>query len=131
TRSTRDWSSDVCSSDLRDALDGQSGDCGPWPPVIASGLQSSTKGRSAMPTVIAYHDVKDKDHWLSSNTREEFFGPLGVTNIRTFVDPTNPTRGGLLMDVPDLDAVAAALQTPAGAEAEARDGVVSETIVIL
>jgi hypothetical protein len=84
-----------------------------------------------MPTVIAYHDVKDKDHWLSSNTREEFFGPLGVTNIRTFVDPTNPTRVGILMDVPDLDAVAAALQTPAGAEAEARDGVVSETIVIL
>jgi hypothetical protein len=49
-----------------------------------------------MPTVIAYHDVKDKDHWLSSNTREEFFGPLGVTNIRTFVDPTNPTRVGIL-----------------------------------
>ena len=44
-----------------------------------------------MPTVIAYHDVKDKDHWLASNVREEFFGPLGVTNIRTFVDPTNPT----------------------------------------
>ena len=84
-----------------------------------------------MPTVIAYHDVKDKDLWLTSNTREEFFGPLGVTNIRTFVDPTNPTRVGLMMDVPDLDAVAAALQTPAAAEAEAHDGVVSETIVIL
>ena len=84
-----------------------------------------------MPTVIAYHDVKDKDVWLASNTREEFFGPLGVTNIRTFVDPTNPTRVGLLMDVPDLDAVAAALQTPEAAKAEAHDGVVSETIVIL
>jgi hypothetical protein len=48
-----------------------------------------------MPTVIAYHDVKDKDHWLSSSTREEFFGPLGVTSIRTFVDPTNPTRVGM------------------------------------
>ena len=84
-----------------------------------------------MPTVIAYHDVKDKDVWLTSNTREEFFGPLGVTNIRTFVDPTNPTRVGLLMDVPDLDAVAAALQTPEAAAAEAHDGVVAETIVIL
>ena len=39
-----------------------------------------------MPTVIGYHDVKDKDHWLASPKREEFFGPLGVTNIRTFVD---------------------------------------------
>src|SRR5205085_6295934 len=40
-----------------------------------------------MPTVIGYHHVKDKDHWLASPKREEFFGPLGVTNIRTFVDP--------------------------------------------
>jgi hypothetical protein len=84
-----------------------------------------------MPTVIAYHDVKDKDLWLASKTREEFFGPLGVTNIRTFVDPSNPTRVGLLMDVPDLDAVAAALQTPEAAAAEEHDGVVADTIVIL
>ena len=59
-----------------------------------------------MPTVMAYHDVRDKDHWLASPRREQFFGPLGVTNIRTFVDPNNPTRTGLVMDVPDLDAVA-------------------------
>ena len=45
-----------------------------------------------MPTVIAYHDiVKDTEHWLSSPKREEFFGLLGVTNIRTFVDPDNRT----------------------------------------
>ena len=49
-----------------------------------------------MPTVIGHHDVKDKDHWLASPKREEFFGPLGVTNIRTFVDPTNPTRVAVL-----------------------------------
>ena len=40
-----------------------------------------------MPTVLAYHDVTDVDHWLASPKREEFFGPLGITNIRTFVDP--------------------------------------------
>jgi len=84
-----------------------------------------------MPTVIGYHDVKDKDHWLASPKREEFFGPLGVTNIRTFVDPQNPTRVGLLMDVPDMDAVMAAVETEAGAEAMAHDGVVAETLVIL
>ena len=55
-----------------------------------------------MPTIFGYHDVKDKDHWLASPKREEFFGPLGVTNIRTFVDPENPTRVGVLMDVPDM-----------------------------
>jgi hypothetical protein len=84
-----------------------------------------------MPTVIAYHDVKDKDHWLASPKREEFFGPLGVTDIRTFVDPQNTTRVGLLMDVPDMDAVMAAMETEAAAEAMAHDGVVPETLVIL
>ena len=84
-----------------------------------------------MPTVIGYHDVKDRDHWLASAKREEFFGPLGVTGIRTFVDPQNPTRVGLLMDVPDMDAVMAAMETEAAAEAMAHDGVVSETLVIL
>ena len=84
-----------------------------------------------MPTVIGYHDVKDKDHWLASPKREEFFGPLGVTNIRTFADPQNPTRVGLLMDVPDMDAVMAAMETEAAAEAMAHDGVVAETLVIL
>jgi len=84
-----------------------------------------------MPTVIGYHDVKDKDHWLASPKREEFFGPLGVTNIRTFVDPQNATRVGLLMDVPDMDAVMAAMETQAAADAMAHDGVVPETLVIL
>ena len=84
-----------------------------------------------MPTVIGYHDVKDKDHWLASPKREEFFGPLGVTNIRTFADPQNATRVGLLMDVPDMDAVMAAMETEAAAETMAHDGVVPETLVIL
>lgn len=58
-----------------------------------------------MPTVIAHHNVKDRDHWLTSSKREEVFGPLGVTNIRAFVDPQNPTRVALLMDVADMDVV--------------------------
>ena len=84
-----------------------------------------------MPTVIAYHDVKDKDHWLASPKRKEFFGPLGVTNIRTFVDPENPSRVGLVMEIPDLDAVMGAMETEAAAEAMAHDGVLPETLVIL
>jgi hypothetical protein len=84
-----------------------------------------------VPTVIGHHDVKDKDHWLASSKREEFFGPLGVTNIRTFVDPTNPTRVAVLMDVADMDAVMAAMETPAAAEAMATDGVLPETLVML
>jgi len=84
-----------------------------------------------MPTVIAHHDVKDTDHWLASPKREEFFGPLGVTNVRTFVDPQNPTRVGLLMDIPDMDAVMAAMQTPEAAAAMEHDGVLPESLVIL
>ena len=84
-----------------------------------------------MPTVFGYHDVKDTDHWLASPKREEFFGPLGVTNIRTFVDPQNRKRVGLLMDVPDMDAVKAALETEAAAETMAHDGVLPETLVLL
>jgi hypothetical protein len=84
-----------------------------------------------MPAVFGYHDVKDTDHWLASPKREEVFGPLGVTNIRTFVDPTNRTRVGVLMDVPDIDAVMAAMETQEAADALAYDGVVRETLVIL
>lgn len=84
-----------------------------------------------MPTVIAHHDVKDKDHWLSSPKREEVFGPLGVTGIRTFVDPQNPSRVALLMEVPDMDAVMGALDSEPMREAMGHDGVVAESLVIL
>jgi hypothetical protein len=84
-----------------------------------------------MPTVIAHHNVKDRDHWLHSPKREEVFGPLGVTNIRTFVDPQDPTRVGLLMDIADMDAVAAFMQTEEAAAAMEHDGVVAETLVML
>ena len=84
-----------------------------------------------MPTVFGYHDVKDTDHWLASPKREEFFGPLGVTNIRTFVDPEKPRRVGVLMDVADMDALMAAMETESAADAMAFDGVLPETLVIL
>ncbi len=84
-----------------------------------------------MPTVIAHHDVKDTEHWLASPKREEVFGPLGVTNIRTFVDPQNRTRVAVLMDVADMDVLMAAMQNEAMAEAMAYDGVLGDTLVIL
>ena len=84
-----------------------------------------------MPTVIGHHDVKDTEHWLASPKREEFLGSLGVTNIRTFVDPQTPTRVAVLMDVPDIDALTAAMQTTGAAEAMDHDGVLAESLVIL
>ena len=84
-----------------------------------------------MPTVIGYHEVTDTQHWLASPKREEVFGPLGVTNIRTFVDQENPTRVAVLMDVADMDTLMAAMQTPPMAEAMEHDSVLPETLVIL
>jgi hypothetical protein len=84
-----------------------------------------------VPTVIGHHDVKDTEHWLASPKREEVFGPLGITNIRTFVDPQNPTHVAVLMDVADMDVVMAAMERPEMAEAMQHDGVVAESLVIL
>ncbi len=82
-------------------------------------------------TVIAFHEVKDVKHWLASPMREKFFGPLGVTGIRTFVDPQSSKRVGLIMEVADMAKVMAAMNTPGAAEAMAHDGVLPETLTIL
>ena len=84
-----------------------------------------------MPTVIGYHDVADTEHWLASPRRQEVFGPLGVTNIRTFVNPDDPRKVAVLMDVADMDAVTSFMQTQAAADAMAYDGVLPETLVLL
>src|SRR5205809_1357820 len=101
-------------------------------PAYRSAATAGPRPRGdTMPTVIAHHDVKDTKHWLASPKREEVLGPLGVTNIRTFVDPEHPTRVGLVMDVADMDVVMTAMQTPAMAEAMASDGVLPDSVVIL
>jgi len=85
-----------------------------------------------VPTVMGHHDIsKGKDHWLNSPKRAELFGPLGVTNVRTFVDPQNPNHVGVLFDVPDMGAFMSAMESEAAAEAMAYDGVMPETLVIL
>ena len=83
-----------------------------------------------MPTVVATHDVKDTAHWLSSPKREEIFSPIGVTNIRTFVNPQNRNSVALIMDVPDMDAMMAMLDSDEGKAAEEYDGVLAETLEI-
>ena len=84
-----------------------------------------------MPSIIGYHHVTDHDRWLSSDLRAKKFGELGVTNIRTFIDPTNPARAGVSGDVPDLPAFMAWLQSEDGAASAASDGVLLDTLVFL
>jgi hypothetical protein len=81
-------------------------------------------------TLIIFHEVDDVDHWLSSPRREEVFGPLGIA-IRTFVDPDNAHRVGLIAEIPDMDAFQAIMQSQTGADAMKFDGVRPETLVTL
>ena len=86
-----------------------------------------------MPTIMVSHEVTDTDTWLASPKREEALSPLGVSNIRTFVDRENPQRVGLVMEVDDLDSLLSALADPPAefAEAMKHDTVRPETISIL
>jgi hypothetical protein len=81
-------------------------------------------------TVIAFHEVDDVEHWLRSPTRQQVFGPLGITG-RLFTDPAKTNRVGLILEVPDMDALQRFLQTNEAAEAMRSDGVRPDTLVML
>ena len=83
-----------------------------------------------MATLIIFHEVDDVAHWLSSPRREEVFGPVGIT-LRTFIDPDNASRVGLIADIPDMAAFQAIMQSEVGADAMKFDGVRPETLVTL
>jgi hypothetical protein len=83
-----------------------------------------------MATYLAFHEVDDVDHWLSSPKREEVFGPLGITT-RTFQDPQGSKRVGMIVEIPDFAAFQEFMQTDPAAEAMKADGVHPDTLVIL
>jgi hypothetical protein len=83
-----------------------------------------------MTTVIAHHEIDDSEHWLASPKREEIFGRMGVTH-RTFLDPENPNRAGLLLEIPDMDAFQAMMQSQEAADAMKHDGVRADTLITL
>ena len=86
-----------------------------------------------MPTIIVTHDVTDTDHWLTSPKREELLPSLGASNLRTFVNPQDRTKVGLVMDIADLAVLFAVLENPSDELAEAMkyDTVLPETMAIL
>jgi hypothetical protein len=83
-----------------------------------------------MPTLLAFHEVDDVDHWLRSPKREEVFGPLGIT-VRTFRDPEGSNRVGLIAEIPDMAEWQELMQSEAGADAMKFDGVRPETLLVL
>ena len=86
-----------------------------------------------MPTIIVTHEVTDTDHWLSSPKREELLPALGASNLRTFVNPQERTKVGLVMDIADLNVLFAVLENPSDEMAEAMkyDTVLPDTMAIL
>ncbi|WP_275868050.1 hypothetical protein [Knoellia sp. 3-2P3] len=100
-------------------------------PALHVDLEHIAQG-GAMPTIIVTHQVTDTDRWLSSPKREEVLPSLGASNIRTFVNPQDRTKVGLVMDIADLDVLFAALEQPSDELAEAMkyDTVRPETMAI-
>jgi hypothetical protein len=86
--------------------------------------------RGLVPTLLAFHEVDDVNHWLSSPKRKELFGPLGIT-VRTFHDPEGSKRVGLIVEVPDMATLQKAMQSEEAADAMKFDGVHPETLLIL
>ena len=82
-----------------------------------------------MPKLIATHEVDDVAHWLSSPKRQEVFAAV-ASNIRTFVQPDDPNRVGVTMEVADMAAFEAVMRSEAGAAAMKHDGVRPETLVV-
>ena len=82
-----------------------------------------------MPKLVATHEVDNVAHWLASPKREEVFAGI-ATNITTFVHPNDPNRVAVSMDVADMDAFRAVMESEAGAAAMKYDGVRPETVVV-
>lgn len=82
-----------------------------------------------MPKLIATHEVDDVAHWTTSPKREEVFGSV-ATDIRTFVDPSRPNHVALSMNVTDMGAFQAVMESEAGAEAMRYDGVHPDTLAV-
>ncbi len=83
-----------------------------------------------MPALLIVHDVDDVDHWLKSPKREELMGPRGFT-VRTFIDPTESSRVGLIVEGATLEDFQELLKSDAAADAMKYDGVRADTIRVL
>jgi hypothetical protein len=77
-----------------------------------------------------FHEVDDVDHWLASPKRREVFGPLGIST-RTFVDPEQPNRVGLIVEAASMELFREAIESPAAVGALKHDGVRVETLQVL
>jgi len=83
-------------------------------------------------TLIFTHDVKDGDHWLAAwtgeNSREDMFKQHGVSFARKFQCVDKPNTTALLLQVEDMAAFQAVMESDGTAQAKAEDGVKDKTL---
>jgi hypothetical protein len=88
-----------------------------------------------MPTLVAFHEVEDGDHWArawhgAAGSRQEMFGRIGVT-ARTFRDPERPNVTGLIFEVSDMDRFQSFMASDEVARAMQEDRLKVETVRVL
>ncbi len=84
--------------------------------------------------MLATHEVNDPAHWRAAwqgpNSRHQMFAQHGAPNVRLYQSSSNPRLTGLLIEVSDMDAFQAMLNSPEGAAAKRADGVRDPTLRI-
>jgi len=103
---------------------------------IADDVYNSDLPADAGKTFVSItHEVKDKDIWLAAwtgpNSRKLTFAEHGAAAIKVFQSPDDPKRVGLLVEVVDMDAMVAWLNSPESAAAKAEDGVIDSSIRVM
>ena len=82
-----------------------------------------------MPTIVARHKVGDIDAWLKGHQdRVELFAPA-VSSFKTYQDTDDPKSVVLVVEVTDMEKLAAIIQDPKNDAVKARHTVLEPIIM--
>jgi ketosteroid isomerase-like protein len=85
-------------------------------------------------TILVTHEVEEASRWLAAwqgeGIRHEHFAQHGAPNVRVFQHTEKANLTGLLIDVEDMEAFQAYLDSEDGAKAKAEDGVKDATMSV-
>lgn len=106
---------------------------GEW--KIAADIWNSDMPAAAGALMVGTHEVKDADVWLAAwagpDGRRADFAANGAPSVRVLQSPEKPNLTGLVIEVADMDALTAWLQSEEGARAKDEDGVIDSTLQLL
>jgi hypothetical protein len=88
-----------------------------------------------MTTAIVFHETNDGAVWANAwkkgpGSRHEMFAKVGVS-ARTFRDPQDHNRTGVILEIADMAAFQAVLASPEGQQAMREDGLKIDTVRLL